>query len=879
MLGSSLVQRLTTEGALWDFDRQLNDFASELGWRPSDRLSLPFCRDFSTGHLIVEHGLEYTAVISFLTRPYTFSTLSPSQQKLLVGASYNNLIDWGINVDFEGVSFVYNRYRPPEFHIVRESLTPSNISILRSAHFRQVTRSRPAPNTPALDRAVVDTISLWKRELGAHLVGINNGTLSALFNAILLVRAAEDNQRYRTEQIKPALLLGIADVLQSERRFSLQDAIHGALDALNLVNVPNGLIDLDRLQAFDALDPDLGSELLSDFYQNRFSRYYDYDFSLMSKHALSRIYEHYVSALRIESSDQTAFFPRPATEHNERSYGNVYTPEFIAKFFARYLQQLLPLRSFERLTVADPACGSGIFLRAFLELQNETVRQTRTTDAIRSTFHHVSGVDIDENACHAAKLSLSLLSMLLIGEFPDHLNIIANDVLQHFIEHPELRESCDVVVANPPYVKIEAQSALQRERAAEILDADNSGRPDLYLAILKLSLEMLKPGGFGLFVLPESFLKADYARKLRATVASMAWIHVVVDLTAVEIFPDIGVYSILLIFERKAQYPALLRTAKVVQCRGNVPDALQDILEDRVYESRFYNIYEVEQDAFGEEWSLAPPSVARLLRKLEQFPLIEEQFTIRQGMNTGADDVFIVNSEVAASLDPTCFLPLLTDREMERYTTPYSLTKAVFYPYIGDQLIDEDQLKSSFASTWAYLEQFKDQLVKRKSVDRGDIPWWRPERPRSPREMLRPKVITPHLVVAARFSVDLLGKFAVSRSPVLFSKFNGRSERDHLLYLLGMLNSSLIFWDISRRSHMYGKGYSRLEKATLRGLRVPDFRSADQRLVRSIVKLTESRLQAKSNVAFELEREIDEIAIELYNLSVEERILVGSSAQ
>jgi hypothetical protein len=65
----ALIQRLTAEVPNWDQERQVNDFAAELGWRPSDRLELPSSGEFATGHLIVEHGLEYTAVISFLLHP------------------------------------------------------------------------------------------------------------------------------------------------------------------------------------------------------------------------------------------------------------------------------------------------------------------------------------------------------------------------------------------------------------------------------------------------------------------------------------------------------------------------------------------------------------------------------------------------------------------------------------------------------------------------------------------------------------------------------------------------------------------------------------------------------------------------------------------
>ena len=94
-----LVQTLT-DGPLGTMPH-LDDFAFELGWKPSDHLSLPGTRDFATAHLIVEHGLDYTAVLSFLQRPYRFVDLTPAQQRLLASASYNSLIDWHISVDYD----------------------------------------------------------------------------------------------------------------------------------------------------------------------------------------------------------------------------------------------------------------------------------------------------------------------------------------------------------------------------------------------------------------------------------------------------------------------------------------------------------------------------------------------------------------------------------------------------------------------------------------------------------------------------------------------------------------------------------------------------------------------------------------------------------
>src|SRR5437879_3667058 len=91
--------------------RLLNDFASELGWKPSDHLDVPDLRDIANAHLVVEHGLENAAVITFLQN--SWQNLDFSERKMLLNISYNNLVDWHIQVQSDKVVFIFNRTDPP----------------------------------------------------------------------------------------------------------------------------------------------------------------------------------------------------------------------------------------------------------------------------------------------------------------------------------------------------------------------------------------------------------------------------------------------------------------------------------------------------------------------------------------------------------------------------------------------------------------------------------------------------------------------------------------------------------------------------------------------------------------------------------------------
>jgi hypothetical protein len=130
------------------------------------------------------------------------------------------------------------------------------------------------------------------------------------------------------------------------------------------------VLETNKLATLPNMDPSTMLLMCVDFYRPSFGAY-EFDFALMSKHALSRIYERYVSLLEFDEDDELQFsFIAPVpTEKSPTKSGAIYTPLFIAGFFARFLRDNLTPKAFRQLRSMDPACGSGIFLRTLLELQ------------------------------------------------------------------------------------------------------------------------------------------------------------------------------------------------------------------------------------------------------------------------------------------------------------------------------------------------------------------------------------------------------------------------------------------------------------------------------------------------------------------------------
>ena len=877
----STVLQLTSASKLPTTDRAriLNDFAHNFGWTPSDILEIPSTNEFAKAHLMIEHGLENQAVITFLQRRY--SDLNYEERKRLLNISYNNLVDWHIQIESDQISYIFNRCDPEKIVETRR-ISHDNLENLRSKAFEQISGKRQNPNLPALDDALIDTISFWKRNLYSEMENsISNRELSALFNAIIFTRAVEDNYRRlnpsRAEEFSNSQAL-FENVIQSRgKQLTICEAIFRTLEYFDQKNIPQYLIDESLLRAFDGLDGQTLQELVRDFYRIKYAKPYDYDFSLISKHALSRIYERYTSLLRFteDDADQLSFFPPLPEEIQNKAYGSVYTPQFIAGFFARYLREQMPRMEFKRLRTLEPAIGSGIFLRTLLEIQCDPTQGGITTEFIETAFRNVIGLDIDPNACHSALLSLSLLHLVLTDKLPSSLEIKVEEAIKYAQDHPELKNSFGAVIANPPFVSLADQNEATRERVADFMGTTAQGKVDLSLAFLKIALESLKPGGYGLFVLPHKFLLAKSDSGIRELISKTAWIRCLVDLSSIPVFGDINTYVILLIFQKRFNLDQA-PMATIAQCQELLGRALQDVVEGRQVDTKFYNIFNVNQDVFEtSEWIIQPPTTANIQAKLKSLPLIGEFMRIQVGVQTGNKKVFIMPKSRIPKGEENVFVPLLSVREMTSYSTPQRVKEYLFYPYSDGEILDENELKDKYPKTWEYLLQHKSKLESRAALKNSNKPWWDLDRPRID-YLMQPKIVSPHLAVMPRFAIDIEGKFAVDRSPVIYPK-DRNLENDLLRYFVAILNSSICYRYIGKHSHKYRSGYSMLEPKSLLKTPVPDPTKVPSSTMYNLLLLVDKRLLASGSEIVDIEIEIDHIVADLYGFSEEELAIYGTS--
>jgi len=125
-----------------------------------------------------------------------------------------------------------------------------------------------------------------------------------------------------------------------------------------------------------------------------------YDFSFIPIETLSVIYEQFLHDTM-----------HPSGQSEGKTRRAYYTPVPLVNFMLDKMDSKVPLE--QGMRVLDPSCGSGAFLvqcyRKLIERRRQALgRRLRPAELGRLLTSHIFGIDVDEDACQIAELSLAL---------------------------------------------------------------------------------------------------------------------------------------------------------------------------------------------------------------------------------------------------------------------------------------------------------------------------------------------------------------------------------------------------------------------------------------------------------------------------------------
>ncbi|MFL6335348.1 MAG: class I SAM-dependent DNA methyltransferase [Pyrinomonadaceae bacterium] len=688
-----------------------------------------------------------------------------------------------------------------------------------------------------IDRHLVVRMEQWRR-LALHALGTDalnaDPLIHRLINTLFLIRYLEDTGKTSEQSLQK-----VASETNGEKFTRQLRGIFDRIAKRTRYNVPTRE-ELNNLQQTPLRN------LIQQLYG-----YPDYgiiyDFAAMNVDILGRFYEEYLRRDVVPVQETRAvltLFEPPSYEMEDvrKQRGVYFTPRYIVDFILNSLIERFKAHSSRKLPVVlDMAAGSGTFLSAAVDHLLKAYPRIKTEPT--ELVNNLIGLDVDVRAIEAAKFHLTAK---LIGEgVPEpipQLKLSQVDLIFGGPNQPQIKEilsegGADVIVGNPPYIQYERLKKHYEVSDFFALFETATGRTDSYIMFVEAAVKLLKDGGFGGLVLPNSILRTSAAGTLRQWLTKRADILEIIDFLEQPVFQAVNAYVCLLLFrKRSAESPSTssrdVTVAKVYKLSETPASQLAGIsvLEEP---PEGCEVFRINQPTGKGPWDLKNKAEVELLDLIKNASdeTVGDVLTLRQGVKTGADNIFVVEaspldtdlfilhgSPKAYKLERELLVPVLRNRDLRRWG---ARAKAfLIYPYDmeAQRPLTWKTIERKYRGIAAYLESHQDALSKRKSR-RGEY-WY---------ELIEPRLATiasesPQIVAAEIGLRPVICKVAPSGSAIVGNAWLMlKNESYELDVLMAYLNSAVAEWYLRQVSPLLHGGYILLRQSNISRLPLPRF--------------------------------------------------------
>ncbi len=432
----------------------------------------------------------------------------------------------------------------------------------------------------------------------------------------------------------------------------------------------------------------------------------------------------------------------------------------------------------------------------------------------------------------------------------------------------------DCIIGNPPYIRQEHIKDLKPLLQKQYQDFYNS-TADIYTYFFALSYHLLKEKGFNAFITSNKYARAKYGAKLREWLLKKTTIVSYMELNALKVFESATVDTSIMNFIK--QPPPKESVFKYYEPTPNDKNDLKSAPS-----------LLMKQNALStESFIFANATLLDLRDKMESVgtSLKDWDIQIYRGILTGANEAFIITTEKREEILNACktqeerkrtealIKPILRGKDIKRYSYEWAHLWVInthngYTSNLKSKIPPIDIEK--YPATKAHLDAHWDTIATRS--DQGDTPYHL-RNCAYLEDFEKEKIVYGEIVQEPRFYLDngecKLGYFYAEATSFILTG-------EHLRYLLGMLHSKLITFAFKTFYAGGGLGESgyRYKKAFIERLPIPQITEKNQELAdkitdgaKAILALKEKDPKANTQ---KLEKEIDALVYQLYNLTDEE---------
>ncbi|MDR6805685.1 putative RNA methylase [Dyadobacter sp. BE34] len=394
------------------------------------------------------------------------------------------------------------------------------------------------------------------------------------------------------------------------------------------------------------------------------------------------------------------------TYARKKLLGQVYTPlHIVDKILGHcgfYETDLTEKR------MLDPACGDGRFLVPMAEF---IIRNT-PADQIAGKLQQLHGWDIDQKALQQCRENLDALTAPLGIEV--NWNLRKCDALKQW----RSREKFDLIVGNPPYIRIQHLPQAQRKYIQKHYSFCSAGSTDAFIAFFQLAAKLLADNGICAMITPNSYLVSESGGPLRKYFYKKRNLRHITNYRTVPVFGAASTYPAITIFGGE---PA--DHFRFEHCVNNRFE----------YEGRDIPHTELQIDI---PWQLSVQALTA-----QEGRRLGDICKISVGLTTLADGCYLFqiisekNGLVYAKnkngffthLEKDVLKPIIKGSKLK--SADDAVTEYILFPYQKDEsdkqrIIPEETLKNDFPQTYSYLLKVKSELDRRDNGKPNAVAWY-----------------------------------------------------------------------------------------------------------------------------------------------------------
>lgn len=622
--------------------------------------------------------------------------------------------------------------------------------------------------TQQVDTMFLSQINEWRvalsNELYAHgsryaSLEVLNDVVQEFINQIVFLRICEDKNLPLYHKLKDT----ITDSNQMQSK--LEELFRSADRRYN-----SGMFSGEDI-IFD-----LSCEVIKRMIEDLYYPQSPYLFNIIEPNLLGKIYEIFLTEQLVLLENNTIGLGKKKDCQN-RSV--VTTPTEIVKYMVdKTLSKVCEGKTpseILNISVADIACGSGIFLEeAFAYLQDYCVQWyisngqrnhlietgidlyklplQEKKDILCSCIY---GIDIDIHAVEVAKFSL-LIKLIedetapsvaeVVPILPDLSNNIqfgnslvsqaeligisgANHQVMEIIpfDWSAINNGCgfDVIIGNPPYVNTEGMHTLLPSAEVEIYKTKyktSHKQFDKYFIFIEQAINKIKENGLVCYIVPNKFFKIGAGEKLRSLIAKERMLVSLDDFGDTQLFEDKTIYSSIILLSKEKQ------TAFVYSSIDSTK---------KLWAGETIDTVELSSTVLNElPWRLTTDlEFLKMLKKLDTVAVpITKHADIFTGIQTSAEQkrTYWFSDEEIISETEECytiqrdgrtfsiekmilrpyFKPVKKSEKKQNTYSYLTTNKHIIFPYdFTGKVIPLDELQTNYPGTYEYLVANYDILA------------------------------------------------------------------------------------------------------------------------------------------------------------------------